>query len=58
MLSDGDTVTVGAPTVAGAKVTATVISPPKSKRVKGYTYKKIKGVQRHYGPVSGKRTAA
>ena len=49
MLSDGDKITVGAPTVAGAKVTATVISTAKGKKIKGYTYKKVKGVQRHYG---------
>ena len=49
MLSDGDKVTVGSPTVDGAKVTVTVLSTGKGKKIKGYTYKKVKGVQRHYG---------
>ena len=49
LLSDGDKVTLGAPTVSGAKVTATVLSTEKGKKINGYTYKKVKGTQRHYG---------
>src|SRR5437763_1128445 len=49
MLADGDNVTVGAPTIAGASVTATVLSTDKGKKIKGFTYKKVKGVHRHYG---------
>ncbi len=49
MVADGDNVRVGTPTVAGAKVTATVVETFKGRKVHGYTYKPTKGVQRHYG---------
>ena len=49
MVADGDNVKFSSPLVAGAKVTATVLATEKGKKIKGYTYKKVKGVQRHYG---------
>lgn len=49
LVADGDDVKVGSPTVAGAKVTATVLATEKGKKIKGFTFKKVKGVQRHYG---------
>ena len=49
LVGDGDNVKVGAPLVSGAKVTATVVSTEKGKKIKGYIYKKVKGYQRHYG---------
>jgi large subunit ribosomal protein L21 len=49
MVGDGDDVKVGNPTIAGAKVTATVVSTAKGKKIKGFTFKKVKNVQRHYG---------
>jgi large subunit ribosomal protein L21 len=49
MIADGDSVRVGTPTVAGAKVTATVVETFKGRKIHGYTYKPTKGVQRHYG---------
>ena len=45
LVADGDKLTVGSPTVAGAKVTATLLSTEKGKKIKGFTYKKVKGVQ-------------
>ena len=49
MLADGEDIKIGAPVVEGAKVTATVLSTAKGKKIDGFTYKKVKGVQRHYG---------
>jgi large subunit ribosomal protein L21 len=49
MIGDGDNVQIGTPTVEGAKVTATVVSTAKGKKIKGFTFKKVKNVQRHYG---------
>jgi large subunit ribosomal protein L21 len=49
LIGDGDNVKLGAPVVEGAKVTATVMSTSKGRKIHGYTYKPTKGVQRHYG---------
>lgn len=49
MVADGENVQIGSPVVAGAKVTATVLATAKGRKIKGYTYKKVKNVQRHYG---------
>lgn len=49
LVSDGDNVTVGAPTVSGARVVATVLETFKGKKIHGFTYKPTKGIQRHYG---------
>lgn len=45
----GETSTFGSPTVPGAKVTATIVSQAKGKKIHGYTYIKVKQHQRHYG---------
>lgn len=45
----GDAPTFGTPTVPGAKVTATIVSQGKGKKIHGYTYIKVKQHQRHYG---------
>lgn len=45
----GETPTFGFPTVPGAKVTATIVSQSKGKKIHGYTYIKVKNQQRHYG---------
>lgn len=49
MLVDGDAVKVGAPVVPGAKVTARVLETTKGAKIRGYTYKPKKNIQRHYG---------
>ena len=49
LVADGDNVKIGAPLVAGAKVTAVVLETAKGRKIKGFTYKKTKNVQRHYG---------
>lgn len=45
---DGD-MTVGAPTVAGAKVTAKVVKNGKSKKITVFTYRPKKGSKRKMG---------
>lgn len=40
---------VGAPTVAGAKVSGTIVRQGKGRKIHGLTYIKVKGHQRHYG---------
>ena len=45
----GETPQFGTPTVAGAKVTATIVSQGKGKKIHGITYIKVKNHQRHYG---------
>jgi len=49
LVADGDKVRIGAPAVQGARVTATVVETSRGKKIRGYTYKKVKNVQRHYG---------
>lgn len=49
LLADGENITVGAPTVAGAKVVATVLETAKGKKINGFTFKPKKNIQRHYG---------
>ena len=49
LVADGDKVTVGSPTVSGAKVVATVLETAKGKKIHGFTFKAKKNVQRHYG---------
>lgn len=49
LVADGDNVQIGAPLVSGAKVVATVMGTAKGKKVRGYTYKPTKNIQRHYG---------
>lgn len=49
LVSDGDATRVGSPTVAGAKVTATVLATARGRKIQGYTFIKVKNHQRHYG---------
>ena len=49
MVCDGDKVTIGTPSVKDAKVTVKVLATAKGKKIKGFTYKKVKNFQRHYG---------
>lgn len=49
MVGDGDSVKIGAPLVSGAKVTATVLSTEKGKKIKGFIFKKTKNFHRRYG---------
>jgi len=49
LLADGENVKIGAPVVPGAKVTARVLETFKGRKIRGYTYKPKKNVQRHYG---------
>ena len=46
--SDGET-KVGDPLIADAKVTATVMSTAKGRKIHGFTYKPRKNIHRHYG---------
>ncbi len=49
LVSDGDTVKVGTPVVAGAKVTATITRQDKYKKVIVYKYKRRKNTSRKIG---------
>lgn len=49
VLSDGDKISVGAPTVSGASVKATVIGDGKAKKVIVYKYKPKKGFHKKNG---------
>lgn len=49
MVSGDDGLKVGAPTVEGAKVTATIVSHGKNKKINGFTYKPKKNEHRRYG---------
>lgn len=45
----GDSPRFGDPVVSGAKVTGTIVRQCKGKKIKGFTYVKVKAEQRHYG---------
>jgi len=45
----GDTPQFGAPLVAGAKVSGTIVRQGKGRKIHGFTYIKVKNHQRHYG---------
>ena len=45
----GENPVFGDPTVAGAKVTGTIVKQGKGKKIHGFTYVKVKNEQRHYG---------
>lgn len=49
MVSDGENVSVGAPVVEGAKVSATVVRHMKSKKIRVFKYKAKKNYSRRYG---------
>jgi large subunit ribosomal protein L21 len=45
----GENPQFGEPFVPGAKVTGTILKQGKGKKIKGFTYIKVKAHQRHYG---------
>ncbi|MBV9468731.1 MAG: 50S ribosomal protein L21 [Abitibacteriaceae bacterium] len=49
MISDGDNTQVGTPTVAGAKVAATVVRHAKGKKIRVFKYKAKKNYRRRIG---------
>jgi large subunit ribosomal protein L21 len=49
LLLGGEVTKIGAPTVAGASVTAKIVTQTKGKKIHGFTYIKVKNHQRHYG---------
>lgn len=49
MIGDGDNIQVGTPTVAGAKVAATVVRHAKGKKIRVFKYKAKKNYRRHTG---------
>jgi large subunit ribosomal protein L21 len=49
LVSDENGTKVGAPTVEGAKVTATIVHHGKGKKINGFTYKPKKNEHRRYG---------
>ena len=49
MVSGDNGLQVGTPTVAGAKVIATIISHGKGRKINGFTYKPKKNIHRRYG---------
>ena len=49
MLADGDSVTIGAPLVAGASVTAKVLSQGRGKKVTIFKMRRRKHYQKHQG---------
>ena len=49
MVQDDAGLQVGAPTVAGAKVIATIIDQFKGKKINGFTYKPKKNIHHRYG---------
>lgn len=49
MVSGDGELKVGAPTVVGAKVVATVVEQGKGKKINGFTYKPKKNIHRRYG---------
>lgn len=49
MLADGDSVTVGAPLVSGASVTAKVLSQGRAKKVTIFKMRRRKHYQKHQG---------
>jgi len=49
LVSDGESVSIGAPTVAGAKVTAEVVDQFKDDKVIAYKFRRRKGYHRTVG---------
>jgi len=49
MFSDGDSVQIGTPTVAGAKVSATVVRHAKGQKIRVFKYKAKKNYRRRIG---------
>lgn len=49
MVQDADGLKVGAPTLTGAKVIATIVEQGKGKKINGFTFKPKKNIHRRYG---------
>ncbi len=49
LISDGEAVRIGSPTIAGARVTAEVIEQGRNKKITVYKYKKRKNYRRKQG---------
>lgn len=49
MVSGDNGLQVGTPTVAGAKVIATIVAHGKGRKINGFTYKPKKNIHRRYG---------
>ena len=49
MLGEGETVKIGAPTIAGATITATVVSQGRHDKVKIFKMRRRKHYQKHQG---------
>ncbi len=49
MVQGDDGLQVGTPTVAGAKVVATIVAQGKGKKINGLTFKPKKNIRRRYG---------
>jgi large subunit ribosomal protein L21 len=49
MVADGDSITLGAPTVAGAKVTGEVVENGRGEKLLIYKYRRRKGYRRKTG---------
>lgn len=49
LLSDGEKITVGSPTINNAKVTGKILKNGKSKKITVFTYKPKKGCKRKMG---------
>lgn len=49
LISDGEKITVGAPTISNAKVAGKVLKNGKSKKITVFTYKPKKGCKRKMG---------
>ena len=49
MVSGEDGLQVGTPTIAGAKVVATILEHGKGRKINGFTYKPKKNIHRRYG---------
>jgi large subunit ribosomal protein L21 len=49
MVSGDDGLRVGAPTIEGAKVVATIVAQGRGKKINGFTYKPKKNIHRRYG---------
>ena len=49
MIENGGTITVGTPTLEGAKVKATVVEQGKGTKINAITFKPKKGIRHRYG---------
>ena len=49
MIGDGDSVKIGSPTLAGARVTGTIVAQDRAAKVMTFKQKRRKGYRRKYG---------